>query len=86
MYKAMLNVIWTLKVCMLLLYSRLTMGLRQHLAVKAISVYVAVGYVACQLAYFCECIPFKQYWQVAPSPPSEYHLSNSAFDIMLILS
>ncbi|KAL1297920.1 hypothetical protein AAFC00_006434 [Neodothiora populina] len=67
--QSMLNVIWTLKVCMLLLYNRLTMGLRQHLAVKAIAIYVAVGYVACQLAFFCECIPFSQYWQIVPSPP-----------------
>ena len=66
----MLNVIWTLKVCMLLLYNRLTMGLRQQLAVKLIAGYVAAGYLACQLVFFCQCIPFSQYWQIVPSPSS----------------
>lgn len=64
----MLNVIWTLKTCMLLLYNRLTMGLRQQMAVKIIAAYVAIGYVACQLAFFCQCIPFHTYWQIVPSP------------------
>ncbi|GAB7349185.1 hypothetical protein MBLNU459_g8118t2 [Dothideomycetes sp. NU459] len=67
--QSMLNVIWVLKACMLLLYNRLTMGLKQQLAVKAIAIYTGVGWLACQLAWFCECIPFKMYWQIAPSPP-----------------
>ncbi|KAI5252047.1 hypothetical protein E4T42_03743 [Aureobasidium subglaciale] len=67
--QAMLNVVWILKVCTLKLYSRLTMGLRQQIAVKVLAVYVAIGWVACQLAYFCECRPFSMYWQIAPSPP-----------------
>ncbi|THZ71874.1 hypothetical protein D6C84_10139 [Aureobasidium pullulans] len=67
--QAMLNVIWILKVCTLKLYSRLTMGLKQQVAVKILAVYTAIGWVACQLAYFCECRPFSMYWQIAPSPP-----------------
>ncbi|KAI4719607.1 hypothetical protein E4T48_04081 [Aureobasidium sp. EXF-10727] len=67
--QAMLNVIWILKVCTLKLYSRLTMGLRQQIAVKILAIYVAIGYVACQLAFFLECRPFTSYWQIAPSPP-----------------
>ena len=70
--QSMLNVIWTLKVCLLIFYNRLTMGLRQQMGVKVLSVYVAAGYIACQLTIFCECIPFSTYWQVAPSPSSTF--------------
>lgn len=45
------------------------MGLRQQIAVKILAIYVAIGYVACQVTYFAECTPFSQYWQIAPSPP-----------------
>ncbi|KAG9861170.1 hypothetical protein KCU90_g10053, partial [Aureobasidium melanogenum] len=65
----MLNTIWILKVCTLKLYGRLTMGLKQQIAVKILAVYTAIGYVACQLAYFLECRPFSSYWQISPSPP-----------------
>jgi hypothetical protein len=45
------------------------MGLKQQIAVKILAVYTAIGYVACQLAYFLECRPFSSYWQISPSPP-----------------
>lgn len=45
------------------------MGLKQQIAVKAIAVYVGIGWLACQLAWFCQCTPFNMYWQIAPSPP-----------------
>ncbi|KAG9647979.1 hypothetical protein KCU64_g9961, partial [Aureobasidium melanogenum] len=67
--QAMLNTIWILKVCTLKLYGCLTMGLKQQIAVKILAVYTAIGYVACQLAYFLECRPFSSYWQISPSPP-----------------
>lgn len=40
----------------------------RQLAVKLLAVYVAMGWVACQLAFFLECRPFHAYWQIAPSP------------------
>lgn len=64
-----------------------SMGLKQQLAVKAISIYVAVGWLACQLAWFCQCTPFNMYWQIAP-PPSlncmvlyDYMIVQATFNI-----
>ncbi|KAF4552855.1 Hypothetical protein D9617_8g048670 [Elsinoe fawcettii] len=66
--QGMLNVIWTLKACMLIMYSRLTFAAKNHLFVRILSVYTAIGWVACQLTLFLECRPFNTYWQIAPSP------------------
>lgn len=77
--KAMLNVIWTLKACMLLLYNRLTMGLKQRLGVKILAVYVFLGWIACQITLFVECIPFQNYWQIAPSPSSKLQHPRSSY-------
>ncbi|KAF2226147.1 hypothetical protein BDZ85DRAFT_165620, partial [Elsinoe ampelina] len=66
--QGMLNVIWTLKACMLIMYSRLTFAATNHLFVRILSIYTAVGWVACQLTLFLECRPFNSYWQIAPSP------------------
>ncbi|KAG8631461.1 hypothetical protein KVT40_000601 [Elsinoe batatas] len=66
--QGMLNVIWTLKACMLIMYSRLTFAAKNHLFVRILSIYTAIGWVACQLTLFLECRPFNSYWQIAPSP------------------
>ncbi|OCL02354.1 hypothetical protein AOQ84DRAFT_252716, partial [Glonium stellatum] len=67
--QAMLNVIWTLKTCMLYMFSRLTMGTHQRRAVKYLAVYVGLGYFAVQLAFFTACRPFNGYWAVPPPNP-----------------
>ncbi|KAI9734361.1 MAG: hypothetical protein M1834_002467 [Cirrosporium novae-zelandiae] len=64
--QAMLNVIYTLKVCLLIMYSRLTMNTRQRLAVTVMSYYVATGWTATEIAFFTACRPFKGYWAVPP--------------------
>lgn len=65
----MLNVIWTLKVCMLYMFSRLTMGTHQRRAMKYLAIYVGVGYLAVELAFFIACRPFNGYWAVPPPDP-----------------
>ncbi|KAI9769629.1 MAG: hypothetical protein M1840_003866 [Geoglossum simile] len=67
--QAMLNVVYTIKVCMLIMYTRLTMGLKQQLAVKFLSVFVACGWLASELAFFFACRPFSGYWAVPPPDP-----------------
>jgi len=67
----MLNLIYTLKLCMLIIYTRLTVQLKHQIFVKALAVYVAVGYVGTQLAFFLTCRPFKGYWAMPP-PDREY--------------
>ncbi|KAK1976199.1 hypothetical protein LZ30DRAFT_603949 [Colletotrichum cereale] len=64
--QAMLNVIYTLKACVLILYTRLTLGLAAQRFVRYLAVYVAVGWVATQTTMFAACRPFAGYWAVPP--------------------
>ncbi|KAI1486458.1 hypothetical protein F5X96DRAFT_654959 [Biscogniauxia mediterranea] len=60
-----ITVIWTIKCCLLLMYYRLTMSLKQNLAVKIVVGYVALGWVVMEILYFgVWCRPFNQYWAV----------------------
>lgn len=43
------------------------MSLKQNIAVKAVAIYVAVGFVAMEVLYLgVWCRPFDQYWAVPP--------------------
>ncbi|KAL1305069.1 hypothetical protein AAFC00_002006 [Neodothiora populina] len=76
--QSMLNMIYTLKVCMLFIYTRLTLQLKHQLFVKALAVYVAAGYVGTQLAFFLACRPFTGYWAMPPPNPQCTTLQNYA--------
>lgn len=65
----MLNVIYTLKICLLIMYSRLTTGVAQHRLVQFLFVYVAVGWLATETTFFASCRPFNGYWAVPPPDP-----------------
>lgn len=58
----MLNVIWTLKCCMLFLYGRMTQSTSNYRFVKWLAVYVGLGWVAVEIAFFTACRPFEGYW------------------------
>ncbi|KAH6673931.1 hypothetical protein F5X68DRAFT_40837 [Plectosphaerella plurivora] len=87
--------IWAVKACLLLLYNRLTMSLRQNIAVKAVAVYVAVSFVVMEILYLgVWCRPFNQYWAVPPdnvqcSAATNHLITNMVLnissDIMIIL-
>jgi hypothetical protein len=56
---------WQIKACFLIMYSRLTLGLRQNLAVKILAGYCVVGFVVTQILYLAVwCRPIEQYWAV----------------------
>jgi hypothetical protein len=58
---------WLVKCCLLIMYSRLTLSLKQHLVVKIVAVYVGVGFVIMEILYLgVWCRPFNQYWAVPP--------------------
>ncbi|KAJ9137543.1 Decarboxylase [Pleurostoma richardsiae] len=60
-----LATIWLVKACLLLLYARMTSGLNEGIAVKALAVYCAVGYVIIQVLYLgVWCRPIYYYWAV----------------------
>ncbi|KAI1636635.1 hypothetical protein F4809DRAFT_372667 [Biscogniauxia mediterranea] len=67
--QAMLNCIYTIKVCMLIMYTRLTLGLTQQKAVRYLGVYVAMGWMASEVAFFTACMPFEGYWGMPPPNP-----------------
>ncbi|KAH8800601.1 UbiD family decarboxylase [Xylogone sp. PMI_703] len=62
--EVMVMSIWTCKVCMLLIYGRLTEGLDQKRIINGVFVYTAAGFVATHIALFTTCRPFSGYWSV----------------------
>ncbi|EFX06368.1 decarboxylase [Grosmannia clavigera kw1407] len=81
---------WTVKLCLLILYHRLTMSLRQNLAVKIVAGYVIGGFILMEVLYLgVWCRPFHEYWAV-PTDSTTHHLITNAVlnissDIMIIL-
>jgi len=63
--QSMIATTWGCKICLLLMYNKLTFGLKQQLAVKVIAGYVISGWVLMEILYFgVWCRPFNQYWAV----------------------
>ncbi|OCK83826.1 hypothetical protein K432DRAFT_290209 [Lepidopterella palustris CBS 459.81] len=85
--QGMLNVIWTLKGCMLFFYYRLTgRQLSRQRAVKALAVYVALGWIAVEITFFTACRPFRGYWGMPPPDPQcttlqHYAMVQACFNI-----
>ncbi|CAG7933184.1 unnamed protein product [Penicillium olsonii] len=65
--------IWALKACMLVIYARITEGLKQRRWINYIAIYVALGFVATELSLFLICRPLTDYWAV---PTSNYQCSS----------
>lgn len=66
--QSMIMTIWGCKICLLLLYKRLTFGLKQHIAAQIVGCYVIISWVAMEVLYFgVWCRPFEQYWAVPPN-------------------
>lgn len=59
--------VWSMKACMLVIYARITEGLRQRKWINYIAIYVALGFVATELSLFLICRPLSNYWAV-PTP------------------
>ncbi|OCK80452.1 hypothetical protein K432DRAFT_263125, partial [Lepidopterella palustris CBS 459.81] len=65
-----LTTTWLVKACLLLMYSRLTTGLKEHQAVKFVGIYCAFGYVLVQILYLAVwCHPIHEYWRVPVKYP-----------------
>ena len=82
----MLNVIYTLKACMLFMYNRFTSGTNQQKVVKALAVYTAIGWFSTEIAFFTACRPFSGYWAVPPPNPQcttlqHYAIVQACFNI-----
>ncbi|KAK0634541.1 hypothetical protein B0T17DRAFT_611535 [Bombardia bombarda] len=58
-----LTTLWLLKACLLILYTRMTQGLRQSIVIKAISIYCLLGYVLIQILLLSVwCRPITGLW------------------------
>lgn len=87
--------IWMVKACILIMYHRLTMSLRQNLAVKIVAGYVFLSFVVMEILYLgVWCRPFNQYWAVPPNSTqcnaaTNHLITNMVFnissDIMIIV-
>ena len=62
----MLNVIYTIKACLLIMYTRLTLHHVQQKLVFYLAIYVACGWIATEVAFFTACRPFTGYWAMPP--------------------
>ncbi|EKG15676.1 Protein of unknown function DUF3129 [Macrophomina phaseolina MS6] len=61
--------LWTLKACMCLFYSRLTAGLPEfEIRVKLGYVLIGITWLATQLCILLGCQPFQASWQIYPEP------------------
>ncbi|KAE8334228.1 hypothetical protein BDV24DRAFT_170402 [Aspergillus arachidicola] len=80
--QCMLATIWGCKGCLLLLYARLTEGIKQQLAVKILAGYVVGTYILLEILYFAVwCPPFYNYWAV-PTPSLSRHTRSSYIYVM----
>ncbi|KFA69197.1 hypothetical protein S40285_00015 [Stachybotrys chlorohalonatus IBT 40285] len=79
-------VIWSVKGCLLIMYSRLTTSLRQNLLVKIVAVYVVLSFIVMEILWFVWCRPFHYYWKVPPpdlncSAETNHMITNAVFNI-----
>lgn len=82
----MLNVIYAIKCCMLIMYTRLTLGLAAQRMVFYLAIYVAIGWSASEIAFFTACTPFHGYWEMPPPNPQcttlqHYAIVQACFNI-----
>jgi hypothetical protein len=84
--QAMLNLVYSIKACMLVMYTRLTLGLTTQRLVRYLSCYVAAGWLASEIAFFTACRPFQGYWGMPPPDPQcttleHYSIAQACFNI-----
>ncbi|KAJ6140195.1 hypothetical protein N7471_006681 [Penicillium samsonianum] len=85
--QCMLFVTWGVKVCMLILYWRITKNLPSNLYVKILAVYVALGFLVIMVTYYSVyCRPFSQYWALPVSnlqcaTYQHYSITQAVFNI-----
>lgn len=82
-------VIWSCKVCLLILYHRITESVAptHHRAIRLLAVYVALSFIVMEVLYFSAwCRPFHEYWAV-PARSSQctaltnHRITNAVFNI-----
>ncbi|KAH6878964.1 hypothetical protein BKA58DRAFT_409317 [Alternaria rosae] len=67
--QCMLNVIWSLKACMLFMFARMLSGTTNMKWIKAAALWVVIGWFSVEITFFSACRPFVGYWAVPPPNP-----------------
>ncbi|KAL8798893.1 MAG: hypothetical protein Q9182_006293 [Xanthomendoza sp. 2 TL-2023] len=63
--------LWTLKTCMLIFYSRLTDGVNNmRIRIRVGTILLAVTFLATFLTILLGCMPIHRHWQINPDPGS----------------
>jgi hypothetical protein len=69
--------IWSLKATLLVMFSRLTKGLRfEERILKGVIGYTGVAFVGAAISHICVCLPVHKSWQVVPYPGGMSTLSS----------
>ncbi|OGM46612.1 hypothetical protein ABOM_004666 [Aspergillus bombycis] len=57
--------IWLVKGCLLIIYSRLTLMMKEHLVVKIVAVYVVISFIVIEVLLLgVWCRPINHYWDI----------------------
>ncbi|EXJ81888.1 hypothetical protein A1O1_07953 [Capronia coronata CBS 617.96] len=83
---AMVLTIWSMKAAMLVLYARITDGIRQRRSLWALTIWVVCAFLGDELSLFLICSPLSQYWAVPPQNPQcatyrDYQIINAVLNI-----
>lgn len=82
-----ISMIWSLKAMLLILYSRISTGLKQHLRiVQIVSCFTVATYLACLLTHICICVPSHRNWQIKPYPGDNCTVRAPNYYVICILN
>ncbi|OJJ69897.1 hypothetical protein ASPBRDRAFT_45193 [Aspergillus brasiliensis CBS 101740] len=76
------TLLWLLKSCMAVFYSRLTAGLiNMHIRIRIAYIAIAVTYIAVILSILVGCHPIQKNWQIYPNPGNYCQPAVSHIDV-----
>ncbi|KAI4148663.1 MAG: hypothetical protein L6R39_002733 [Caloplaca ligustica] len=81
------TLLWTLKACMLIFYSRLTDGVsNMRIRIRIGAVLLAVTYVATILTILLGCQPIQRNWQINPDPGNYCQPAISILEVAVLIA
>ncbi|KAL2826871.1 hypothetical protein BDW59DRAFT_171688 [Aspergillus cavernicola] len=79
-------VLWLIKFCLAIFYSRLTNGL-SHLPARVRLAYILLGvtYLAVALTIVLSCQPMQKFWQISPNPGNTCQPTRSMAYVLVVM-
>ncbi|KAG7005189.1 hypothetical protein G7Y79_00021g050560 [Physcia stellaris] len=79
--------LWTLKTCMLIFFSRLTEGVRaMRIRIQIGAVLLAVSFLATFLSILFGCYPIEKHWQINPDPGNRCQPAVSRLQVAVLIT